>query len=142
MTDVTNREARDRVRGLADNRCGYRLSPQHLVLGPLEFEHIVPRSKGGLDDESNLWLACRMCNNFKAAQTSAYDPQTGQDVNLFNPQQDPWLDHFRWDDDGIHIMGITPCGRATVVALQLNNLVATTVRRNWVQAGWHPPDLG
>jgi hypothetical protein len=37
------------------------------------------------------------------------------------------------------ILGRTMTGRATVVALSLNNLVAVTVRRNWVTAGWHPP---
>ena len=142
MTDVPNREVRARVREQADNRCGYCLSPQHLVLGPLEIEHIVPRGKGGVDAESNLWLACRMCNSFKATQTSARDPQTGQDVSLFDPRRDNWLDHFRWNEDGAHILGITPSGRATVIALQLNNIVATTVRQNWVQAGWHPPDMG
>jgi hypothetical protein len=40
---------------------------------------------------------------------------------------------------GTHIIGKTPNGRATVIALQLNNQVAITVRRNWVVAGWHPP---
>jgi len=25
-------------------------------------------------------------------------------------------------------------------ALNLNNLVAVTVRRNWIAAGWHPPE--
>jgi|FrelakmetLWP11LW_1041352.scaffolds.fasta_scaffold104923_1 uncharacterized phosphosugar-binding protein len=38
------------------------------------------------------------------------------------------------------IIGITACGRATIVALRLNNNLAVIVRKNWVQAGWHPPD--
>jgi hypothetical protein len=29
--------------------------------------------------------------------------------------------------------------RVTIVALNLNNLIAVTVRRNWITAGWHPP---
>jgi hypothetical protein len=37
-------------------------------------------------------------------------------------------------------MGITACGRATLVALKLNNSLAVVVRKNWVKAGWHPPD--
>ena len=37
------------------------------------------------------------------------------------------------------IVGRTATGRATVVALSLNKLVAVTVPRNWVTAGWHPP---
>jgi len=36
-------------------------------------------------------------------------------------------------------MGQTACGRATVLALQLNNAYAVTVRQAWVSVGWHPP---
>jgi hypothetical protein len=36
-------------------------------------------------------------------------------------------------------MGRTTCGRATIIALQLNNMIAIMVRREWVAAGWHPP---
>ena len=46
-----------RVRASAQNRCGYCLSPQHLVLARLEVEHIIPLASGGTDDESNLWPA-------------------------------------------------------------------------------------
>jgi hypothetical protein len=35
--------------------------------------------------------------------------------------------------------GLTACGRATVSALSLNNQLAVIVRRNWINAGWHPP---
>jgi hypothetical protein len=37
------------------------------------------------------------------------------------------------------ILGKTPCGRATIEALQLNNDTAVEVRREWVSVGWHPP---
>ncbi len=36
-------------------------------------------------------------------------------------------------------MGLTTCGRATVIALKLNNSLAVKVRSNWSNAGWHPP---
>jgi hypothetical protein len=36
-----------RVRETARNRCGYCLTPQHLVLGRLQIEHLVPLSRGG-----------------------------------------------------------------------------------------------
>ncbi len=130
---------RQRVRDQAGNRCGYCLSPHHLILGTLEIEHIKPRSAGGASVENNLWLACRLCNNFKSNQTAAVDHETGVRVTLFNPRRQVWDEHFSWSDDGTRILGKTPCGRATVIALQLNNIVAVTVRRNWVEAGWHPP---
>lgn len=60
-------------------------------------------------------------------------------VPLFNPRTQIWNEHFLWSPDGILIIGLTPIGRATVEALQLNNEVAVEVRRNWVLAGWHHP---
>lgn len=38
------------------------------------------------DDEENLWLACRLCNNAKRMQTHGYDPLTRRRVRLFNPR--------------------------------------------------------
>lgn len=130
-----------RVRVLAGNRCGYCLSPQRLVLGWLEIKHICPQAQGGLDVEENLWLACRLCNNFKGVQTEALDPETGQQVPLFNPRLQHWSDHFGWSEDGTRVFGKSPCGRATVLALQMNNVIAVMVRQQWVSVGWHPPSL-
>ena len=76
-------ELRRRVREQAGHRCSYCVSPQHLVLGTLEIEHPLPRGCGGSNDEWNLWLACRLCNNCKSDQTSARDPETGQEVPLY-----------------------------------------------------------
>ena len=47
-----------------------------------------------------------------------------------------------WTNNGTHIIGLTACGRVTVLALQLNNIYAVTVRQAWVSAGWHPPEDG
>jgi hypothetical protein len=105
----------------------------------LEVEHIIPRAKGGTDDEENLWLACRACNLRKSSQTHGTDPLTTRTLPLFNPRKQRWFQHFQWSGDGTLIIGRTACGRATVIALDLNNFVAVTVRRNWVSVGWHPP---
>jgi hypothetical protein len=111
-------------------------------MGTLEIEHLVPRAKGGSDEEDNPWLSCGLCNRYKGAQTSATDPLTGNVVRLFNSRHDKWLEHFRWSTDGVRIEGLTDVGRATVEALKLNNELAVEVRRNWVRAGWHPPSEG
>jgi hypothetical protein len=68
------------------------------------------------------------------------DPVTQSMVPLFHPRRQVWKEHFEWVDDGSRIVGLSPEGRATVVALKLNNPLAVRVRSNWVQAGWHPPD--
>ena len=132
-------DVRAKVRAQAGNRCGYCLARQEYIPWTLEIEHIVPRSKGGIDKEENLWLACHSCNLHKSDQTHSYDPLSGRRVRLFNPRRQQWKRHFRWSEDGTLIIGQTACGRATVIALNLNNLVAVTVRRNRVAAGWHPP---
>ena len=135
------KEIDHRVRVMACNRCGYCLSPQHLVMARLEIEHILPISKGGSNDESNLWLACPLCNRYKSDKTTALDPITKTLVPLFNPRTQIWSEHFQWSEDGIRIIGRTPIGRAPVIALHLSDDPdALEVRRYWVLAGWHPPN--
>ncbi len=129
-----------RVRIAAQNRCGYCLSPQHLVMARLEIEHIIPLSKHGSNDEFNLWLACPLCNRYKGDKTKATDPKTDQMIPLFNPRNQVWSEHFQWSEDGLRIIGQTPIGRATVKALRLSDDPdALEVRSYWVLAGWHPP---
>jgi len=132
---------RERVRREAGDRCGYCLSQQEYVWGKLEIEHIIPLATEGTDDEENLWLACRLCNLQKSDQTEAQDPLTGQRLHLFNPRVQFWWDHFMWSQDGTLIIGLTPIGRATVMALQLNESLRIAVRRRWVEVGWHPPKV-
>jgi hypothetical protein len=133
-------DLQQRVRVTARDRCGYCLSPQRLVMARLEIEHLVPRSKGGGDDEENLWLSCPICNKYKGNLTEAIDPRTGLLFPLFNPRKQSWFEHFRWSADGLRIIGLTPEGRATVAALHLSDDAdALIVRSFWAQAGWHPP---
>ncbi|OQY59936.1 MAG: hypothetical protein B6245_04170 [Desulfobacteraceae bacterium 4572_88] len=37
-------------------------------------------------------------------------------IVLFNPREQNWSEHFRRSDDGLHIIGLTAIGRATVNA--------------------------
>ena len=98
----------------------------------------MPRARGRTDAEDNLWLAYRVCNLFKGHQIHARAPLTGRRVRLYHPRRQRWRRHLQWSQDGVVILRRTATGRATVVALSLNNLIAVTVRRNWVTAGWHP----
>jgi 5-methylcytosine-specific restriction endonuclease McrA len=86
---------RQRVREAARDRCGYCLSQQQYVMGKLETEHIIPHARGGGDDESNLWLSCRLCNRYKGSQITGVDPFSGARVTLFSPRTQVWSEHFR-----------------------------------------------
>jgi hypothetical protein len=50
-----------------------------------------------------------------------------------------WTEHFMWENSGTRIAGLTNIGRATVIALRLNNENIVEARTFWVQVGWHPP---
>ena len=123
----------------AQYRCGYCLTSQRITAMPMHIEHLIPLAAGGTSDEENLWLACPLCNAAKGTRMRYPDPATGADAPLFNPRRDVWSAHFRWSENGVEIIGLTPCGRATVVALKLNNEHLTRARRRWALAGWHPP---
>lgn len=139
MSSYIPRELREQVRSDAGYYCGYCQSAEALLAMALEAEHIIPESVGGETIRENLWLACHTCNQHKSTRTQFVDAETDETVPLFNPRTQRWSEHFRWHPSGIRILGITPCGRATVAALQLNNDFAVETRRYWVIAGWHPP---
>lgn len=108
-------------------------------MGRLQVDHVLPLAKGGSNAEDNLCLACELCNQYKWTKTEAVDPQTLLTVPLFNPRNQAWHEHFAWSEDGVEVSGKSNFGRATIVALRINNPLAKAVRRNWVKAGWHPP---
>ena len=139
MTPYVAAELHRQVAEDAGHRCGYCLSDELLTGVPLTIEHIVPVAKAGETERNNLWLACRPCNEYKGAETHAQDPETGESTPLFNPRQQAWAEHFAWSKDGTLVVGLTPTGRATVAALQLNRALLVRARRRWVSAGWHPP---
>jgi hypothetical protein len=106
----------------------------------MSFEHLIPQPAGGATVEENLWLSCRRCNEFKGTQVAAGDPLGGEQVQLFNPREQAWDEHFVWSEDGTAIISKTPCGRATVRALRVNNPEVVVARRLWVSVGWWPPN--
>lgn len=119
--------------------CEYCLTQEHIIGMPLEVEHVIPAALGGNTTHRNTCLACPRCNRYKGVQVTAFDNELGQDAQLFNPRQMKWIEHFAWQYDGLYIVGLTPIGRATVIALQMNNPFVVRSRRVWIDAGWHPP---
>ncbi|MEQ1603585.1 MAG: HNH endonuclease signature motif containing protein [Pyrinomonadaceae bacterium] len=128
-----------KIRAAAKNRCGYCLVPQKLISYTLEIEHLIPKSKGGETVEENLWLSCRQCNLNKAAKTVGFDLVTFKRVAIFNPREQFWHEEFVWSPDATEIIGITPCGRATVTALKLNSDIHVIARGFWRLTGVFPP---
>lgn len=127
------------VAARADHCCEYCRSQERFAVQPFSVEHIEPQSRGGTDDPGNLAYACQGCNNHKYVRTTAVDPATGAEVPLFHPRRQAWRDHFVWSGDWSEVLGLTPTGRATVVALRLNRPGVVNLRRVLYAAGLHPP---
>lgn len=130
---------RRQVYARAKDCCEYCRTARRLIGMPLVVDHIFPRSLGGDDDLDNLCAACYRCNEYKGARTHARDPVTQALVPLYNPRTEEWLVHFRWENGGIHLIGLTPTGRASVIALRLNNEYVVESRGLWITHDWHPP---
>lgn len=139
MPDNIPKALRAQIAAEARHRCGYCLTDQRISGGQMHIEHLIPLARGGRSEPDNLWLSCAWCNSYKGTQIESVDPETGMHVSLFNPRIQRWPEHFRWTDDGVRILGLTPVGRATETALRLNNPYIVPARRMWVVAGWHPP---
>lgn len=123
----------------AQIRCEYCPCPAEYATQSFDIDHIVPLSRGGRTAVDNLALACSGCNSYKFNRNTAPDPIDGADTPLYHPRQQRWQDHFAWSEDFAEVVGITPTGRATVVALQLNRAGVVSLRQLLRQAGKHPP---
>jgi hypothetical protein len=138
--NYTIRKLRPHLAEQARHRCGYCQTQERISGVPLTVEHLLPESLGGTDEEDNLWMSCRLCNEAKGNRIEWLNPATGDMIPLFNPRTQLWSDHFRWSSDGIFIISLTEIGRATIAALSLNSDLRLKSRAIWVEAGWHPPE--
>ncbi len=123
----------------AGGLCEYCKSPANISPQPFVIEHIIPKSKNGPTDESNLALSCQGCNNYKYNKTEGVDDLTGESAQLFNPRSENWDEHFKWSEDVQEIIGITSVGRVTLEELKLNRIELKNLRRILAQVGKHPP---
>jgi hypothetical protein len=121
------------------NRCAYCHTLTAITGARLVIDHILPEAAGGQAVWENLCVACHSCNEFKGAQVEAQDPLTDERMPLFHPHQQRWREHFCWSEDGSKIVGLTPTGRATVAALNMNHPLIVEARHRWARVGWHPP---
>jgi 5-methylcytosine-specific restriction endonuclease McrA len=80
-----------------DGRCGYCLRAEG-QLRPREFftrDHVVPRSKGGRDEWTNVVTACNTCNNRKGDRTLAEAERVGMRLRIVPAE--PHLVHLTWN---------------------------------------------
>jgi hypothetical protein len=125
----------------AHRRCEYCQCLMDYSSQSFVFEHIIPISKGGETSLENLALACGGCNGYKYTKQEAIDAVSSESVSLYHPRQDIWLEQFAWSEDGLEIIGITPTGRATIDALNLNRSGVKNIRRLLIMVSLHPPNL-
>ncbi|HLE64299.1 MAG TPA: HNH endonuclease signature motif containing protein [Pyrinomonadaceae bacterium] len=111
----------------AGNRCEYCRLAQQGQEATFHVDHILPRAAGGRTGAANLALACVSCSLRKEARRSAIEPKSNRRVALFHPRRQRWRDHFRWE--GLRIVGLTPTGRASVAALQMNRPLILAIRQ-------------
>lgn len=102
----------------AQNRCEYCGKPP-ISFFPHEVDHIVAEKHGGDTSLENLAFACFECNRHKGSDIASFDPESGALTLLFNPRQDLWPDHFRYERSAI--VPLTAVGRTTIFLLRLND---------------------
>lgn len=100
----------------------------------------MPTVRGGITTPENLALSCSGCNSHKYDKIEAPDPDDQSIVPLYHPRQHRWHDHFAWNEQFTHLVGITPTGRATIVALHLNRTGVVNLRWALFLLGLHPPE--
>ena len=122
------------VRARAKGRCEYCRFPESEADLPFTIDHVIARQHNGPDTLDNLALACPFCNAHKGPNVAGVDPDSNGRAPLFDPRADRWYDHFRWD--GVCVVGLTPAGRATVVALAMNDDYQIGSRLALVRSGW------
>jgi len=109
----------DIVRERAGNRCEYCGLDQKYTDLAHRVQFVVSEKQHGSDHPDNLALACHRCTLRKGPNLTGIDPERGDAVPLYHPRWDRWSNHFVLR--GPRIEGTSPVGRATVLALGLND---------------------
>lgn len=125
----------------SDSRCEYCQCRADYSAQSFVCEHIIPVAKGGETKLDNLCYACGGCNGHKYTKIEGIDPISKTVVKLYHPRIQKWDKHFAWSEDYLRIIGLTPNGRATVIALQMNRPGVINMRKLLLLARKHPPSI-
>ena len=137
MSDVSP-SLRAEIVQRAGERCEYCRLSQTGQEATFHIDHVVPRTAGGPSTGDNLALACVSCSLRKWAKRSGTDPDTGEELPLFNPRTDVWAAHFRWE--GARVVPLSPTGRVSVTALAMNRPLIVAIRLEEMARGRHVLD--
>lgn len=129
-------DLRRKVISRAKNACEYCRLSQKGQEATFHIDHIIPEISGGKTILENLALACVSCSLRKGAKQIVTDPETMLEVQIFNPRNDNWGEHFEWD--GVVIKGLTAKGRGTIKTLNLNRRLILEIRKEEILLGRHP----
>jgi 5-methylcytosine-specific restriction endonuclease McrA len=99
ITDSIQQQVRQRALEL----CEYCHASEKWQYVLFTVDHVIPLSKDGKNTIDNLALACFHCNRRKSNNLTAIDPDSGNQVALFNPRKNLWNEHFIWSTDGLII---------------------------------------
>ena len=69
----------------ANQACEYCLIPEVVAFISHEVDHIIAEKHGGKTEESNLALACAICNKNKGSDVASVAPQTQQIIACIIP---------------------------------------------------------
>lgn len=140
MSRYISKENRQKVKTRAKDCCEYCYSQEDFSPSSFSIEHILPVAKGGQNTLGNLAYACQGCNNTKYTNTENIDAVTGETISFFHPRKDNWKEHFKWSDNKLLIIPLTPKGRVTLNALNLNRKSVVNLRKVLILIDKHPPE--
>ena len=121
----------------AQDCCEYCLLHQDDSPDTHQLDHLIAVRHKGKTNRENLACACTECNRNKGTDFGTIEQNTGQVIFLFNPRQQNWKDHFRFE--GARIVGLTPTGNATIELLHLNDDHRLLEREMLIAADRYPP---
>jgi hypothetical protein len=136
MTSYIPTALRREVYERAAGRCEYCRIHEDDSYMPHEVDHIYAEKHGGETTESNLCLACTICNRRKGSDLASLDPETGEITPLFHPREDSWETHFRLSEGVIE--PLTAQGRVTIRLLNMNTRERIIERRLLIILGRYP----
>lgn len=120
----------------ASNHCEYCGLTQDGQVATFHIDHVTPVAAGGATSEDNLALACVSCSLRKGRvrpQSTSFPARR----HLYSiPETMTGTSNFYWDE--LYLVGRTPTGRATVVALAMNRTSILMIRGEEADRGRHP----